>query len=132
MAVSLEYTDLMQPKGELDEYLLPQGDIASLVQEALAQAKVRVESNTNIAPVLHDDAARAWVYGHVYGIVASRMAAQPSMIVVAQQVTRMINADRIQYFKRLSEQYMEEYERYATNEQRMPLRSRRASIVATW
>lgn len=134
MAVTLTALDLIQPTGELEEDLIPGADLMVLAQETLDQAAEVVESNGNIPSVLHNDAARAWAYARVYRIVANRLASQPSMVVVARNVTRLINADRILHFKNLSEMYQAEYDAYAVGagSAQMPPRSWRVRANATW
>lgn len=98
MAVTLIVDDLVQPVGELDSDLFPNGDIDAFVIAWLLQAVTKVEANTGITAANHNAAATAWVYYRAYTQVADRFANSPSTIIVDGTVTRTTAADQRKYF----------------------------------
>lgn len=109
MAVTLITDDLVQPVGEIDSGLFPNGDIDLLVTSWLSQAVAKVEANTGITTANQNAAAAAWVYYRAYTLVADRLANTAQTIMVDGQVTRTTGADQRKYFAGRAEYWLGVY-----------------------
>lgn len=109
--MALEPADLIEPTGRLQAALFPGGDIVTLVTGWLATANTKLGG---ISGNLVDAAATAYTYYLAYSHVADRLAAQPNSVSVdsAAQVQQAIGQDRIAYFSRLAQKYLDEYQGY--------------------
>lgn len=109
--MALQPADLIEPAGRLQAALFPGGDIVTLVTGWLAAAYTKTGG---ISANLADAAATAYTYYLAYSYVADRLAAQPNSVSVdsAAQVQQAIGQDRIAYFSRQAQKYLDEYENY--------------------
>ena len=91
--------------------LFPGGNIVTLVTGWLATAYTRVGGITGN---LQDAAATAYTYYLAYSHVADRLANEPNSVSVdsAANVSKAVGQDRIAYFSRLAQKYLDEYEGY--------------------
>jgi hypothetical protein len=109
--VALEPTVLIEPQGRLQAGLFPDGDIVTRVTAWLATAYTKVGGITGS---LQDAAATAYTYYLAYSHVADRLANEPNSVSVdsAANVSKAVGQDRIAYFSRLAQKYLDEYEGY--------------------
>lgn len=108
--MALEPADLIEPKGRLQESLFPGEDMLALVTGWLTKAAAKATLAGNFI----DAATEAYAYYLAYSHVADRLAGQPNSVSVdsAAQVQQSIGQDRISYFQKLAQKYLDEYESY--------------------
>lgn len=109
--MALEPADLIEPAGRLQDSLFPGEDLLALATAWLATAYTKV---SDVSGSLIDAAATAYTYYLAYSHVADRLAGQPNSVSVdsAAQIQQAIGQDRIAYFSRLAQKYLDEYQGY--------------------
>lgn len=107
--MALEAADLIEPEGRLQAGLFPDGDIVTRVTAWLATAYTKTGGLT---ANLVDGAAEAYTYYLAYSHVADRLAGEPNAVSVdsAANVSKSVGQDRIAYFQRLAQKYLDDYE----------------------
>lgn len=108
--MALEPADLIEPEGRLQAALFPGEDMLALITGWLARAAAKAALAGNFI----DAATEAYTYHLAYSHVADRLAALPNSVSVdsAAQVQQSIGQDRISYFQKLAQKYLDEYESY--------------------
>lgn len=112
--MALTPDDLIEPKGRLQAALFPGLDLTVLLTGWLQAAGGRMGG---IAGNAIDAATAAYVYHLAYSHVADRLAALPNSVSIdsAANVQQQVGQDRIAYFSRLAQRYLDEYEGYISS-----------------
>lgn len=112
--MALTPDDLIEPKGRLQAALFPGLDLTVLLTGWLQAAGGKMGG---IAGNAVDAATTAYVYHLAYSHVADRLAASPNSVSIdsAASVQQQVGQDRIAYFARLAQRYLDEYENYISS-----------------
>ena len=112
--MALVATDFIAPQGKLQVGLFPGVDLVTSVTAWLAKAYTKT-TQAGIEATYRDAAAEAYTYYLAYSHVADRLAGEPNSASIdsAASVSKSVGQDRIQYFARLAQEYLEEFEGYA-------------------
>jgi hypothetical protein len=106
--MSLTVQDLIAPKGELEEFMFPDGGLESRVQAYLNEAIAKV---SGLAAASQDGAARAWVYHRAYKAFSMALSAQPAEATLDSGKTEWkFSSEQIKTFKAQSDYWLEQYQ----------------------
>jgi len=109
--VALSPSDFITPTGRLDANLFPGKALVDIVTAWLDKAQTKA---INVEITYRDAATEAYVYYLAYSTVADRLAAEPNSVSIdsAASVSKAIGQDRIQYFARLAQKYLDDFNGY--------------------
>lgn len=109
----MDPSDLIEPKGRLQEDLFPAGNVYELVNAWIDKAQAKVNA-VDLETAYVEGAMEAYVYYLAFSHVADRLAGHPNRVAIdsAAQVDATVEKDRIAYFRGLANDYLDEFNEY--------------------
>lgn len=109
--MTLVANDFTEPEGKLQSDLFPGIDLTTYLTAWIATALAKAAA---VESAFEEEAAEKYVYYLAYSHIADRLAGEPNKVSVesAAKVGKDIGKDRIDYFQKLAQKYLDDFQAY--------------------
>jgi hypothetical protein len=108
--MALSASGFIHPEGHLREEMFPDDDLATNVQQWLADAQ---ERTTDLTGAAREKAKRRWVYHRAYAALVKRIRSTPMTAQLDDQGNWKWTEKQVRHFEDEAERYRREYEALA-------------------